>query len=42
MKKLDLDCWTNSPCQRLWKYIENSMENMHTDIPLDWMLFCHK
>ena len=37
-----LDCWTNSPCQRLWKCIENSMENMHTDVPPDWVPFRHK
>ena len=24
-----LDCLTNSPCQIPWKYIENSMEEMH-------------
>ena len=24
-----LDCLTNSPCQIHWKYIENSMEEMH-------------
>ena len=24
-----LDCLTNTPCQIHWKYIENSMEEMH-------------
>ena len=27
-----LDCLTNSPCQHLNKYTENSMENMHADL----------
>ena len=27
-----LDCCRNSPCQCLRKCIENSMENMHTDV----------
>ena len=27
-----LDCQTNSPCQHLKKCIENSMENIDTDI----------
>ena len=27
-----LDCWSNSPCQHLRKCIENSLENMHTDV----------
>ena len=27
-----LDCFTNSPCQHLKKHIENSMENMQTDV----------
>ena len=26
------DCLTNSPCQHFRKCIENSMENMHTDV----------
>ena len=26
-----LDCLTNSPCQIHWKYIENSMEEMHVN-----------
>ena len=26
------DCYVNSPCQHLRKCMENSMENMHTDI----------
>ena len=42
MKKLDLDCSTNSPCQRLRECMENSMENIHTDLPLDWVPFRHK
>ena len=29
-----LDCYTNSPCQHLRKCMENSMENMHTDVRL--------
>ena len=31
MKKA-LDSKTNSPCQHLSKCLENSMENMHTDV----------
>ena len=27
-----LDCLTNSPCQHIRTCIENSMENMHTDV----------
>ena len=27
-----LDCKTNSPCQYHWKCLENSVENMHTDV----------
>ena len=27
-----LDCETNSPFQSFWKCMENSMENMHTDV----------
>ena len=27
-----LDCLTNSPCRHFRKCIENSMENMHTDV----------
>ena len=27
-----LDCSTNSPCQHLRKCLQNSMENLHTDI----------
>ena len=27
-----LNCWTNSPCKYPSKCIENSMENMHTDV----------
>ena len=30
-----LDCLTNSPCQIHWKYIENSMEEMH----INFMIF---
>ena len=30
-----LDCSTNSPCQIHWKYIENSMEEMH----INFMIF---
>ena len=26
-----LDCLKNSPCQSHWKYIENSMEEMHVN-----------
>ena len=25
-------CYTNSPCQPLWKCIENNIENMHSDV----------
>ena len=28
--KAALDCQTNSPCQPLWKCLEDIMENMHT------------
>ena len=31
-KQEALDCQTDSPCQYLKKRMENSMENMHTDI----------
>ena len=31
-KKETLDGWKNSPCQHLRKFIENSMENMQTDL----------
>ena len=27
--------WTNSPCQHLIKCLENSMENMHTDVRVE-------
>ena len=27
-----LNCLTNSPCQILSKCLDNSMENMHTDV----------
>ena len=30
--KAALDCYTYSPCQPLWKCMENSMENMHVDV----------
>ena len=30
--KAALDFETNSPCQPLWKFMENSMENMDTDV----------
>ena len=29
-----LDCYTNSPCQHLSKCMENSLENMQTDVRL--------
>ena len=34
LTKEALDCYTNSPCQHLRKCMENSMENMLTDIRL--------
>ena len=30
--KESLDCHTNSPCQLSRKCVENSMENLHTDV----------
>ena len=30
--KAALDCETNSPCQPLWKCLEKSKENVHTDV----------
>ena len=27
-----LDCLTNSPCERLGKYVEKSMENFHINL----------
>ena len=27
-----LNCWMNSPCQYLSKFLENSVENMHADV----------
>ena len=30
-----LDRQANSPCQHLWKCIENSMENVHTDVRVE-------
>ena len=27
-----LDCLTNSPCQHIRKCVENSKDNMHTDV----------
>ena len=30
--KTALDCETNSPCQPLWKCLEKSKENVHTDV----------
>ena len=32
MEILAIDWLTNSPCQHLMKSIENSLENMHTDV----------
>ena len=32
IKTFAFDWWTNSPCQHLMKSIENSLENMHTDV----------
>ena len=37
-----LDCYTNSPCQHLSKCMENSMENMHTDVRLKVKTQCLK
>ena len=30
--KEGLDCLTNSPCQHIRKCVENSKDNMHTDV----------
>ena len=30
--KISSDCYTNSPCQNFGKCLENSIENMHTDV----------
>ena len=37
-----LDCYTNSPCQQLSKCMENSLENMHTDVRLKVNTQCLK
>ena len=33
--KETLDCYTNSPCKYLKKWIENIIENMHTDVTVE-------
>ena len=37
-----LDRYTNSPCQHLSKCMENSLENMHTDVRLKVNTQCLK
>ena len=37
-----LDCYTNSPCQHLSKCMENSLENIHTDVRLKVNTQCLK
>ena len=39
--KEPLDCSTNSPCQLLKKCIKNSIENIHTDIRV-YFVIVHK
>ena len=42
LTKEALDCCTNSPCQHLSKCMENSLENMHTDVRLKVKTQCLK
>ena len=42
LTKEALDCYTNSPCQHLSKCMENSLENMHTDVRLKVNTQCLK
>ena len=42
LTKEALDCYTNSPCQHLSKCMENSLENMQTDVRLKVYTQCLK